>query len=147
MRFNKELKQIAVAEFRRTFLNSTDLTDNTVLPENWMQEQKCQRWTISAVHLRRGDFVTSRPKESPNLDSIAKQISKQPELLNLKKQHSLLQMGQREEFNKLTQKLPQYKSTLLERQKVPLHSGFKKSVKFGFPPIRPSTAYVKMKKL
>lgn len=38
MRFNKHLKNVA-AEFRITFLNSTDERDNTILPDDWLQEK------------------------------------------------------------------------------------------------------------
>lgn len=38
MRFNKQLKTVA-AEFRKTFLNSTDEEDKTILPDDWLEEK------------------------------------------------------------------------------------------------------------
>lgn len=38
MRFNYELRRLA-AEFRKRFLNSTDETDNTYLPDKWELEK------------------------------------------------------------------------------------------------------------
>lgn len=40
MRFNKQLTHVA-AEFRKTFLNSTDNEDNTILPDDWSHEKVC----------------------------------------------------------------------------------------------------------
>lgn len=37
MRFNKQLQQLAL-QFRRKYLNSTDESDNTQLPEDWRDE-------------------------------------------------------------------------------------------------------------
>lgn len=39
MRFAKNLHQIA-NEFRKQYLSSTDLQDNTVRPSDWMQEKR-----------------------------------------------------------------------------------------------------------
>lgn len=38
MRFNKELIDLA-NDFRKTFLHSTDETDNTVLSSDWLNEK------------------------------------------------------------------------------------------------------------
>lgn len=38
MRFNKDLKNIA-AEFRKSYLKSTDEDDHTILPDNWLNEK------------------------------------------------------------------------------------------------------------
>lgn len=38
MRFNTHLKDIA-ADFRKTYLNSTNEKDNTVLPTDWLKEK------------------------------------------------------------------------------------------------------------
>ncbi|XP_056633675.1 GDP-fucose protein O-fucosyltransferase 2 isoform X1 [Diorhabda sublineata] len=76
MRFNTDLKRIS-AEFRRNYLNSDDVNDKIVLPETWIKE-KPRRDAIGgpyvAVHLRRRDFVRSRPTEVPGLQNAAVQI-------------------------------------------------------------------------
>nr|XP_022901454.1 GDP-fucose protein O-fucosyltransferase 2 [Onthophagus taurus] len=76
MRFNKHLINIA-NEFRNKNLNSTDVSDKTELPEDW-KEEKPRRTALGgpylSVHLRRGDFVRARPKDTPTISHAAKQI-------------------------------------------------------------------------
>ncbi|KAJ8963976.1 hypothetical protein NQ314_005235 [Rhamnusium bicolor] len=110
MRFNKELKTIA-DDFRRIFLKSNDETDNTILPESWKHE-KPKRNAIGgsyiAVHLRRRDFVRSRPNETPNLDSVAQQITKILIKLNLNTVF-IATDGPKDEFDTLSKMLVHYK--------------------------------------
>ncbi|KAJ8925279.1 hypothetical protein NQ315_009107 [Exocentrus adspersus] len=109
MRFNKELKEIA-AHFRRTYLNSTDHKDNTESPENWVDE-KPKRNAIGgpylAVHLRRRDFIKSRPNEAPSLTIIAHQITKSLNRLSLNTVF-IATDGTKEEFETLSKKLSKY---------------------------------------
>lgn len=78
MRFNKKLEEIATS-FRETYLNSTDITDGTKLPENW-QEEKLGRSAVGGpylgVHLRRRDFIWGRPTQIPSIAGAVKQIKK-----------------------------------------------------------------------
>ncbi|KAJ8963340.1 hypothetical protein NQ318_018812, partial [Aromia moschata] len=110
MRFNKELKKVA-ADFRETYLNSTDDADNTVLPEKWVEE-KPKRSAIGgpylAVHLRRRDFVRSRPNDSPSLTDVAQQIEKKLKELHLNTVF-IATDGTEEEFDELSKALRLYR--------------------------------------
>ncbi|XP_072375969.1 GDP-fucose protein O-fucosyltransferase 2-like, partial [Diabrotica undecimpunctata] len=109
MRFSKELKLIA-NEFRKTVLNSTDASDNTLLPEIWTDE-KPKRNAIGGpyvgIHLRRRDFVRSRPTEAPSLEKAADQIKKVLNNLDLKTVFVATD-GTQEEFNDLASFLQGY---------------------------------------
>jgi peptide-O-fucosyltransferase len=85
MRFSTKLRGIA-AQFRRKFLNSTDKVDNTILPEKW-QDEKSKRdakgGPYLSAHIRRQDFLRGRSHQVPTIESIAQQIIKLLEKLNL----------------------------------------------------------------
>ncbi|XP_076268681.1 O-fucosyltransferase 2 isoform X2 [Rhynchophorus ferrugineus] len=87
MRFNFNLREIA-NQFRETYLNSNDVNDNTFLASDWLND-KPKRYALGgpylSVHLRRRDFVRGRPDDTPDLKSVAQQISKQLENLRLTK--------------------------------------------------------------
>ncbi|RZC35369.1 GDP-fucose protein O-fucosyltransferase 2, partial [Asbolus verrucosus] len=85
MRFSKELHQVA-ADFRKKFLNSTDVLDNTKLPENWRDEKpkrSAKGGPYLSVHLRRRDFLRGRAHQTPSIESVAKQIVELLKKLNL----------------------------------------------------------------
>ncbi|XP_066257171.1 GDP-fucose protein O-fucosyltransferase 2 [Euwallacea similis] len=87
MRFNMKLREIA-NEFRRTYLNSTDESDNTFLAPDWRDDKpkrSAKGGPYLAVHLRRRDFLRSRPDQVPDLVSVAEQVSTKLEELQLSK--------------------------------------------------------------
>ncbi|KAF5299583.1 hypothetical protein FQR65_LT09388, partial [Abscondita terminalis] len=76
MRFNKHLQNLA-SKFRQKYLNSTDLSDNTQLPNDWRDEKyrrNARGGPYLSVHFRRKDFAASRPNDVPTVESAAKQI-------------------------------------------------------------------------
>lgn len=77
MRFANHLVAIA-NNFRQSRLNSTDEEDKTVIHPDWAQMKAARGSAIGgpyvAIHLRRGDFVQYRPKQTPNLDCAVHQI-------------------------------------------------------------------------
>lgn len=127
MRFNNVLKQTA-ADFRKDYLNSNDVSDKTILPEKWTDE-KAKRDAIGgpyvAVHLRRRDFVRSRPTEVPSLDSAADQIKNVLKKLGLGTVFVATD-GTQKEFDYLARLLREY--TVVKY--IP-SSGFKKKYKDG----------------
>ncbi|CAH0550446.1 unnamed protein product [Brassicogethes aeneus] len=85
MRFNKELVKIA-NDFRKDFLNSTDLSDLTTIPVDWRDEKpnrNAKGGPYLSVHMRRKDFVKSRPQETPSLKNVSEQIKKTLDKLKL----------------------------------------------------------------
>lgn len=107
MRFNLELRKIA-EEFRMNYLNSNDIDDNTVLPDDWRDEKpkrNAKGGPYLAVHLRRKDFLRGRPNDSPTLQSVNNQIVK---LLNQLKLTTvfLATDSSEEEYNELHNLLP-----------------------------------------
>ncbi|XP_066152353.1 GDP-fucose protein O-fucosyltransferase 2 isoform X2 [Euwallacea fornicatus] len=87
MRFNVKLREIA-NEFRRTYLNSTDESDNTFLAPDWRNDKpkrSAKGGPYLAVHLRRRDFLRSRPDQVPDLLSVVEQVSAKLEKLQLTK--------------------------------------------------------------
>lgn len=85
MRFSKELKRFA-AVFRSKYLNSSDLADGTILPDDWEAEtgkRTAKGGPYLSVHLRRRDFAIGRPKDVPNIEETASQIIELLKKLNL----------------------------------------------------------------
>ncbi|KAK8760251.1 hypothetical protein V5799_028479, partial [Amblyomma americanum] len=77
MRFASRLRDVA-DKFRQDVLNSDDERDDTVLEEDWKIIPNRTRYAFGgpylAVHLRRQDYVNSRPKDVPDLKWAAEQI-------------------------------------------------------------------------
>lgn len=88
MRFSKRLRDVA-DKFRRDFLNSDEERDGTVLEEDWKVVANRTKHALGgpylAVHLRRQDYVKSRPKDVPDLKWAAEQIQVLLEKQGLKK--------------------------------------------------------------
>ena len=88
MRFSKRL--IALAnEFRKSYLDSDDAKDDTVLAKRW-EDHKPDRSShrggpYLGVHLRRKDFVNSRSRDIPSLEGAAEQLQARMKQMNLKK--------------------------------------------------------------
>ncbi|PVD37980.1 hypothetical protein C0Q70_00582 [Pomacea canaliculata] len=86
MRFSKELRDLA-DEFRKTYLDSFDEADNTVLDDDWTKMKRkhgeAKGGPYLAVHLRRADFVQVRGQDVPSLKHAAKQLK------SLLKKHKL----------------------------------------------------------
>ncbi|OAD55705.1 GDP-fucose protein O-fucosyltransferase 2 [Eufriesea mexicana] len=86
MRYNFELYDIA-NEYRKKFLNSTNLRDKTERPDDWTKEQN-RRNAIGgpylSVHLRRRDFLVGRPSTIPTIKSAAFQLKNKLYELKLK---------------------------------------------------------------
>nr|XP_033336378.1 GDP-fucose protein O-fucosyltransferase 2 [Megalopta genalis] len=85
MRYNPELYKIA-NEYRKHFLNSSDIADKTERPPDWTQE-KSRRNALGgpylASHLRRRDFVVGRSSTVPTIKSAASQLRKKMDELGL----------------------------------------------------------------
>ncbi|XP_059481088.1 GDP-fucose protein O-fucosyltransferase 2 [Neocloeon triangulifer] len=81
MRFARNLVEAAHL-FRKSHLNSSNESDNTVRPNDWKSEEQQVDLSLNrggpyiGVHLRRKDFVTGRAKDVPSINSAAKQIEK-----------------------------------------------------------------------
>lgn len=77
MRFSKKLCDLADA-FRRDTLDSEDEKDSTVLEPDWRKMRRrpgiATGGPFVAVHLRRQDYLSSRPKDVPSLRWAAEQI-------------------------------------------------------------------------
>jgi peptide-O-fucosyltransferase len=85
MRFASVLVKLA-ANFRMQHLNSTDETDGTLRPDDWMEEKTFSDVSggpYMCVHLRRRDFLWGRPKQVPSIAGAAKQIRTHLEQLDL----------------------------------------------------------------
>uniref|UniRef100_G3MS55 GDP-fucose protein O-fucosyltransferase 2 n=2 Tax=Amblyomma TaxID=6942 RepID=G3MS55_AMBMU len=109
MRFASKLRDVA-DKFRREVLNSDDKRDDTVLEEDWKIVPNRTHYALGgpylAVHLRRQDYVNSRPKDVPDLKWAAEQIRV------LLKKHGLRKVfiatdAQDEEFKTLKTYLPE----------------------------------------
>ncbi|XP_075748524.1 O-fucosyltransferase 2 isoform X3 [Rhipicephalus microplus] len=109
MRFSKRLRDVA-DKFRRDSLNSDDERDGTVLDEDWKVVPNSTGHTLGgpylAVHLRRQDYVKSRPKDVPDLKWAAEQIKVLLEKQGLKKVFVATDAGD-EEFQTLRTYLPE----------------------------------------
>ncbi|XP_037574184.1 GDP-fucose protein O-fucosyltransferase 2 [Dermacentor silvarum] len=109
MRFSKRLRDVA-DKFRRDTLNSDDERDDTVLEEDWKvvsnRTQHAMGGPYLAVHLRRQDYVKSRPKDVPDLKWAAEQIQVLLEKQGLKKVFVATDAGD-EEFQALKTYLPE----------------------------------------
>lgn len=73
--------------FRAEHLNSTDTLDRTVLVDDWTKMKRHSGQALGgpylAVHLRRRDYVTARPKHVPSLEHAARQVCHHLGRLNL----------------------------------------------------------------
>ncbi|XP_054927441.1 GDP-fucose protein O-fucosyltransferase 2 isoform X1 [Dermacentor andersoni] len=109
MRFSKRLRDVA-DKFRRDFLNSDEERDGTVLEEDWKVVANRTKHALGgpylAVHLRRQDYVKSRPKDVPDLKWAAEQIQVLLEKQGLKKVFVATDAGD-EEFQALKTYLPE----------------------------------------
>ncbi|XP_023240555.1 GDP-fucose protein O-fucosyltransferase 2-like isoform X1 [Centruroides sculpturatus] len=90
MRFASTLIEIG-NKFRREYLNSSDDTDKTILDDDWQKvkarnSRSAMGGPYIAVHLRRQDFVRSRPTEIPSIKYASEQITK------ILKKYSLLKV-------------------------------------------------------
>ncbi|KAL0102567.1 hypothetical protein PUN28_018099 [Cardiocondyla obscurior] len=85
MRYNSELYDIA-ENYRKTFLNSTNVNDNTKRPPDWTKEKKRQNakgGPYLAVHLRRRDFIRAHKGSVPTIMDTASQLKKKMDKLGL----------------------------------------------------------------
>ncbi|XP_064470972.1 GDP-fucose protein O-fucosyltransferase 2-like [Ornithodoros turicata] len=77
MRFSKTLRDLA-DKFRREVLDSDDVKDNTSLDFDWSTMKNAARSARGgpylAVHLRRQDYIRSRPSDVPDIHHAAKQL-------------------------------------------------------------------------
>lgn len=77
MRFSQKLRDLADT-FRRDVLQSVDEDDGTVLDDSWRTMKRsagsAKGGPYLAVHMRRQDYLTSRPKDVPDLEWAAVQI-------------------------------------------------------------------------
>ncbi|XP_075547880.1 O-fucosyltransferase 2 isoform X1 [Dermacentor variabilis] len=109
MRFSKRLRDVA-DKFRRDILNSDEERDGTVLEEDWKVVANRTKHALGgpylAVHLRRQDYVRSRPKDVPDLKWAAEQIQLLLEKQGLKKVFVATDAGD-EEFQALKTYLPE----------------------------------------
>ncbi|KAK3713863.1 hypothetical protein QZH41_010916, partial [Actinostola sp. cb2023] len=76
-------------KFRREQLNSSDEDDETVMDDDWRNNQKkegtAKGGQYLAIHLRRADFLYAHPEKVPSLDGVVKQIKKLLKRHKLKK--------------------------------------------------------------
>lgn len=111
MRYTSELYDIA-ANYRRTFLNSTDETDNTERPVDWTEEKSrrdARGGPYVAVHLRRRrDFLVGHKATVPSIKSAASQLKEKMNELGLTVLFVATDAEQHE-FEELKSHLPQYK--------------------------------------
>ncbi|XP_077524828.1 O-fucosyltransferase 2 [Amblyomma americanum] len=109
MRFASRLRDVA-DKFRQDVLNSDDERDDTVLEEDWKIIPNRTRYAFGgpylAVHLRRQDYVNSRPKDVPDLKWAAEQIHTLLQKRGLKKVFVATDAGD-EEFKTLKTYLPE----------------------------------------
>lgn len=101
MRFSRALRNIA-DDFRAKYLNSSDIDDNTVLPEDWTLHKLHRKLVYTeinsyiifflsralggpyiSVHLRRRDFLHARSAQIPSLPNAVNQIKKELDKLDL----------------------------------------------------------------
>lgn len=121
MRFSKDLRELADA-FRREVLDSEDERDGTVLEPDW---RKTRRGTavggpFLAVHLRRQDYLSSRPKDVPDLRWAAEQIQALLDRLKLTKVFVATD-GTADEFQTLRSYIPgavRYETSLETKKKL-----------------------------
>lgn len=103
MRFSSRLREVA-DKFRRDVLNSDDERDGTLLEEDWRTVPNRTQYALGgpylAVHLRRQDYVTGRPKDVPDLKWAAEQIQALLRKYGLKKVFVATDAGD-EEFQEL----------------------------------------------
>ncbi|XP_071570352.1 GDP-fucose protein O-fucosyltransferase 2 isoform X3 [Temnothorax nylanderi] len=110
MRYNSELYDIA-EKYRKTFLNSTNVNDNTERPADWTKEKNrrnARGGPYLAVHLRRRDFIRAHKASVPTIMDTALQLQKRMDRLGL----TLLFVAtdaEQYEFEELKSYLPQYK--------------------------------------
>ncbi|KAK8760247.1 hypothetical protein V5799_028485 [Amblyomma americanum] len=109
MRFASSLRDVA-DKFRQDVLNSDDERDDTVLEEDWKIIPNRTRYALGgpylAVHLRRQDYVNSRPKDVPDLKWAAEQIHTLLQKRGLKKVFVATDAGD-DEFKTLKTYLPE----------------------------------------
>ena len=88
MRFSKKLKSLA-NDFRKRFLDSDDVKDDTVLPDKWEDHKPEKSFSRGGpyvgVHLRRKDFVRSRSGDIPSLRGAADQLRERMSQMKIKK--------------------------------------------------------------
>lgn len=64
--------------FRHIFLNSDDVRDKTVQPERWEDNARKDNSALGgpyiAAHLRRKDYLVSRPEKVPSLEKAAERL-------------------------------------------------------------------------
>ena len=79
MRFAKTLKDEA-DKFRSQYLDSDDVKDKTVMPEDWRdylcKEGDALGGPYIAAHVRRKDTLYARKNYVPSLDKLAKELKK-----------------------------------------------------------------------
>lgn len=78
MVFAKHLRNIG-DNFRKKYLNSTDVEDATLMNEDWRKNQKkegsAKGGPYLAVHLRRADFLYAHADKVPSLDAVVSQVN------------------------------------------------------------------------
>uniref|UniRef100_H2Z6H1 GDP-fucose protein O-fucosyltransferase 2 n=1 Tax=Ciona savignyi TaxID=51511 RepID=H2Z6H1_CIOSA len=107
MVFSHKLIEIA-NNFRSKFLDSNDIEDNTVMPENW-KNHKCNGDATGgpyiAAHVRRKDFLYARQEYVPSIKQVAKVLSEKMKEYNVNKVF-IASDGTKDEMEELKSLLP-----------------------------------------